>query len=77
MKRITKFKSRNLYGENRDEEAARYDRVRGKMVRDAVMKGKLPDPLVMREVKFGGKLNFLGASKIQRKNRKKILSKVY
>lgn len=69
MRKITKFKSRNLLGETPKEEDARLLKASVK----AILKNK--DPLIVREIKRGGKGYLAGSTKYQRELRDRIRRK--
>ena len=68
MKRITKFKSKNLLGENRKEEEKRLRNERIK----AILSGKVPSEV--KEINRGGALYLKGTTRVQRKRREKLLN---
>ena len=74
-RKVTTFKSINLLGETRREENDRLARERRKMVSKTIKRrNDLPDPLLLREVTPSGKFFLSGATRFQKKNRKRLLN---
>ena len=71
MVKITKFKSKNLFGETRKQEEERRKMATRKFMTKTIKKtGDLPDPLVLRRFRRD---KFIGTTKSQKNSRRKLL----